>query len=263
MYQMKTNVTYIIVLIVFFIPINLSAQNEVQDNKSELLNKSIEAYYNFAGANATVYNGKDQTRLPRNETGRYLLEKGKSRFDSYGFEIDGNQSILDTYALGELQYNGSKYPNTHLRLDLYKDELVILSPNKSHHIVLDPRKVEYALFNKYKTIYVGSEELKSKNLPKGYYQELYGNEKHSVLKKESFGYDKRNYNFTNHNYKYYLIKDGICYRIKNKNSFVNLFKSHKKALNHYAKSRKLDFRNKMEDALVELVKEYETLTEKE
>jgi len=51
--------------------------------------------------------------------------------------------------------------------------------------------------------------------------------------------------------------------VKNKNSVLKLFPDKRKELNEFAKQHKLNFKNQIEQSIVDLVTHYENLKERE
>lgn len=219
-----------------------------QEKKTTLENplneKTISVnYFDTAKDQSPIYIGKLHTPYPRNVIGNpYLLNDKPSK--------------------GDLCYDGILYPDISMRLDIYKNELLLLSSDTLYNIVLDNERVEYAYLHDNKYEYLSLEEYKK--VPSGYYRSLYNSSFCQVLKNESASLKKKERDrevlleFI-HNKNYYLLIDGIYYPVKNKGTLLNVLQSHKKELNRYIKLYKIDFKHSFDEALVSVVKEYEKL----
>lgn len=166
---------------------------------------------------------------------------------------------------GLLSYDGIQYPNVNILLDLYRDQLLVLSPYNYSYIILQPGEVNFADMYGYRIIYFRPDGLKGCP-PEGYYQLLYDG-KYTVLEKQACSlFETRKGEVTegtfNRSTKYYILKDGVYHTVKSKGSVLNVFKSHKKELNQYSKQQRLNFRKETEKAIVSMVKQFETLNQK-
>lgn len=235
------------------------AQVTKAENSHELINQYAREYMESANDYAVVFSGLDQPKLINNIKSAYLRTKGYKELDDWGYETYNIESSANgKFDEGDLLYDGVVYPKISMRLDLYTDELMVLTPNITYRIVLDPGRVGYANFNGYHIIYVPSNA--NIKLPKGYYQQLYSGSS-SVLRKESFSYNRQSESLVNWMRKYYICKDGISYNVKNKKAVLKVFKSHKKELERYIKDTGINF-NDMESALPLVVEQYDKLTGK-
>ncbi len=235
------------------------AQVTKTEDNDELINQYAQKYIESAKDYAVVFNGLDQPKLINNIKSAYLRTKGYKEFDDWGHEIFTIESSVNgKFEEGDLLYDGVIYHKIPMRLDLYTDELMVLTPNITYRVVLDPERVGYANFNGYHIVYVPSDN--NLKLPKGYYQQLYSGST-SVFRKESFKYSQQAESLIDWARKYYICKDGISYSVKNKKAVLKVFNSHKKELDRYIKDTRINF-NDMESALPLVVEQYNKLTGK-
>lgn len=249
--------------VLFFLICCLTEYSYAQVTKTKdsdgLINEYAQKYIESAKDYAVLFNGLDQPKLINNIKSAYLRAKGYKELDGWGYEtFNIESSVNGKFNEGDLLYDGVVYPKVSMRLDLYTDELMVLSPNITYRVVLDPERVGYANFNGYHIVYVPSNA--KVNLPKGYYQQLYSGSTF-VLRKESFNYSRQSESLVNWTRKYYICKEGISYNVKNKKAVLKVFKSHKKELERYIKDMSINF-NDMESALPLVVEQYDKLTGK-
>lgn len=246
-----------LLFILIFFACHFKAQTS--DELQLLIENKASEYLKFTGDHAAIFNGKDQPILINNVKSAYLRKKGYVEYDYWGKEaFTTNSNTAESYAEGKLLYDGKVYPQVSMRLDLYTDDLMVLTPNITYGIILDPERVGYAEFNGYHILYIQPGK-SSIPLPKGYYQQLYNSGKITILRKESFSFDRANLKLINWSRKYYIYKDGICHTVKNKKNVLNAFKSHKKELDQFIKNNRIDFKKNMEDALIAVTEEYNKL----
>lgn len=254
---MKTH--YALLFIICCLTVYSHAQTEARADTQVLINEYAQKYTESAKDFAVIFNGLDQPKLIKNIKSAYLRKKGYKEYDGWESETYNLESLANgAFDEGQLLYDGVLYSKISMRLDLYTNELMVLTPNITYRVVLDPGRVEYADFNGYHVIYISPDsEIK---LQEGYYQQLYAG-KSSVLRKESFSLDRQAGRLANWSKRYYICKDGISYRVKNKKAVLKVFKSHKKELERYIKDMNIDFKN-IESALPVIVEQYDKLTEK-
>ena len=193
----------------------------------------------------------------------------------YGNEYEGHPSATnhpfledDQFTKARLSYQKIIYPEALLRLDLYRNELIVRSPG-FRNIVLHPENVDFVELHGKRIIYFQTDSLPG--CPSsGYYFLLYsGNymllEKRSALLIDKVGRNyinpgqlERYYEFST---RYYLYKDGVYYTIRNKRGLLKALLPYKKELKRFISTRKLNFRNDAEKFLILSIVEYEKLTD--
>lgn len=221
-----------------------------------------EEYMRAAGDNAALFSGRLQTRLPEDFESLYLRERGHIERNINGREIAPRPvPPFASYGVGDLFYDGILYVGVRMRLDLWRDELVVAPPdNASAGVVLDPSRFGYADLRGYRIIHIPARS--SFNLPEGYYLQLHEG-RHNVLKKEVFTFSTSEMKFSRLSLTYYVEKDGIYHRVgRRKGSTLRLFGEHRNELNRFIRSGRLDLWNDTEWAIVEIVREYERLTDR-
>ena len=206
---------------------------------------AVDDYVSSAAGQAVIYHGKEQLKYPTSIRNHPYLKSEK-------------------YVPGDLSFEGILYKDVKMRLDLYKNELLLLSPDNRYNIVLPSDRVDYAEFHGYHIFYRYPDE-RSGNLPEGYYLRLYEGKctvlgKWSCILSKTIKDMKLDDSF-DQSVKYYIRKEGVYYTVRSKGSVLKVFKSKKKELARYIKRRKLDFKHAPEEAIVAVVRQYEQLNE--
>lgn len=208
--------------------------------RQHFVDNSALEYMRIAGRQSTLYYGKEQEAYPRTTNHPYLLN--------------------EHFAKARLSYNEVVYPETMLRFDLNRDELIIVSPD-FRQIVLTPENVDFAELHGKHIVYFRRDSLPG--CPStGYYYLLHsGNCK--ILEKQvnrMIPNDKSEMYFVLSTY-YYLYKDGAYYTIRSKRGLLKALSSHRKELKRFISANHLSFRPFTEIFLALTVSEFEKLSQ--
>ena len=114
---------------------------------------AVDDYVSSAAGQSVIYHGKEQLKYPTSIRNHPYLKSEK-------------------YVPGDLSFEGILYKGVKMRLDLYKNELLLLSPDNRYNIVLPSDRVDYAEFHGYDIFYRYPDE-RSGNLSEGYYLRLH------------------------------------------------------------------------------------------
>lgn len=95
---------------------------------------AVDDYVSSAAGQAVIYHGKEQLKYPTSIRNHPYLKSEK-------------------YVPGDLSFEGILYKDVKMRLDLYKNELLLLSPDNRYNIVLPSDRVDYAEFHGYDIFY--------------------------------------------------------------------------------------------------------------
>jgi hypothetical protein len=212
-----------------------------------------------ADGNAALFSGKIQSPMPYGIESMYLRMRGADKRDGIGREVfPGPVLPTESYDYGNILYDGVLYRGVKMRLDLYRDQLVITPGDVVFiGIVLDPRLLGYADLRGYRIVPSPSEEL-----PGAYYLRLHGG-RVEVLKREHFEYNTMLAEFSSRTFRYYLEKDGVYHSVgKRRGKVLRVLGDRRDELRRFIRTHSLDLRRDTENALVEVVKEYERLTDR-
>jgi len=207
--------------------------------RQQMVDNSTVDYLRIAGNQSVIYYGNLQEGLPRTTNHPYLKDV--------------------QYAKARLSYLRLIYPEVMLRLDLSRNELVILTPD-FRNIVLFPENVDFAELHDYKIVYLRRDSLPG--CPSSGYYYLLHSGKAKVLEKQTASIMVD----SNHQYyyiiatKFYLLHDGVYYTIRNKRGLLKVLQPYKKELRRFISTHQLQFRNDPEKLITQTVIEYEKLS---
>ena len=86
---------------------------------------AVDDYVSSAAGQSVIYHGKEQLKYPTSIRNHPYLKSEK-------------------YVPGDLSFEGILYKDVKMRLDLYKNELLLFSPDNRYNIVLPSDRVDYA-----------------------------------------------------------------------------------------------------------------------
>lgn len=218
-------------------------QAQQTDSPLGLPDRLVQGYCSVVQEYAIIFNGKEYSRYEKQTTNHPYLASSE-------------------FKEGTINYGGTVYPHVQMKLDLYRDELVLQSPNKLYPVVANKKQIDYIQLNGYRIINPSSRNWQSQ-LGNEYILLLHDNI-FPVIKKYAVTYEEKVKGLsveTSFRIKerYYLVKDNKCYPFKNKRTLLNLFPDKKKELGRYAREQKLNFKKQPEQAFVTIVKQYETM----
>jgi hypothetical protein len=223
----------------------LSAQFAKNDSifRQKAISHSIEIYHQSLGDQSGLYNG--------------------SLYSAYQFKFKENSYpyFYKDYAKGSVVYDQVLYTNVDLLYDEVAD--VVILKDGVRQIRLIKEKISH--FSIENNEFVHLEKDNSNNINSGFYRALYSG-KTKVLKKEvkiisevlnSFEGIER---FVKTE-QYYFIKSNNEYNVVNRKKDVSIiFKDHKKEIQQYIKSNKLDFKNERDNFLIKVCTFYDELS---
>ena len=227
------------ILLLLGVCFRLSAQNV---GLTRSIDSSAVEYMRIVGNQSALYYGREQ--------------EGHSRVLNHPYLID------EQHANARLSYNQIIYPEALLRLDMNRDELVVLSPD-GRNIVLFSEKFDYAYLHDSHIVYLRNNG--QPDCPSSGYYTLLHSGSCEVLKKQtatllrtSTGSRIENSFYFSTNF--YLNKDGVYHTIRNRRRFLKIFQPYRNELKRFASSNQLRFRRDTENFIVKTVSEYEKLS---
>lgn len=240
------------------IPVHMLAQSQIDSDTGGFLEYYAGYYQNTYKDQAVLFGGKVQQPLTRRTESLYLRDRLLRELDETGRErFPTPVPARDSYGEGSLLYDGVFYTGLSLRLDLYQDELVVRTPNEVYGVILDPTRVGYAEFRNYRVEYIPAEQ--QGDLPThGYYQVLHDGTLR-VLRKEFLEFNRLEERFVHRTVRYYIQKEGAVYRVRpRKGSILKALGGHRREMDQFIR-RYGDLKQDMDQALVQIVSEYERL----
>lgn len=236
----------------------LTAAQSSKSEKSELSKDSLVSnYFKRSGNQSVIYSGKISSGILLNRAIPYLKPRTeeKEAKDALYF-IKGEKT---SYKEGQLFFDGIQYPNITMRLDLMNDELIVLAPDKTGSIILNPSRVIYADLFGYKVFYLTPTKI-NKLPSEGYYIQFYEG-KHPLYKRYTYPSFTPTIQNLKQTIAYYIYKDGTYHKISNKNSLLKALKTDKKELEQFIKENKLNFNKDKDESFALVVQYYEKLNE--
>jgi hypothetical protein len=211
--------------------------------------EAADDYLAQAHSYASIYNGKEGYRYPR-----YIL--------NHPYWEDAGD-----YRQGSLSYDGITYANVWMRLDLYRDELLLRSPDRRFEIALYSGRVDYAVAEPYYIAWLDSgKDGGGRDLPQGYYLRLYDGDC-QVWKRETkrLTQSRNEYSGVVDTYfenkaLFYVCREGVYHAVRNEASLLKLFPRGSKELKQYLRRQKLSFRKTPDAVIVDIVRQHERLS---
>ncbi|WP_455622725.1 hypothetical protein [Parabacteroides sp.] len=202
--------------------------------------------------------------------GRYVDKAGNQALiytgelePSYLNRLEGHP-YLDTreYRKGTLAFDEVVYPGVEMRLNVYMERLIVLSPDRRLHVIVPPERIRFVRLPDYDLYYMEPKGEKG-YFPEGFYVRLYAG-KYALWKRSTKGLERRMEELTLtdrfvEKTSYYIEKDGVYYPVSGKRSLLHLFKENKDELKRYMKERNLSFGDERERSLIRVVEYCETL----
>ena len=232
---MKPLIRIKIILLLFFPVLNPAYAQDAE--RRQMIDNSAIEYMRIAGSQAVLFYGIEQMGHPRVLNHPFLVD--------------------EQYTQGRLSFNGIIYPEVMLRLDLNRDELVILSPD-FRHIVLSPENVDFAELHGRRIIYFHHNNLPG-SPPTGYYSLLHSG-KTKVLKRQTadLAVDQhRREQYFRFSTRIFLYKDGVYHTIRNRRGLLRVLYPYRRELRQFISANRLRFRHNAEGFITQVVREYE------
>ena len=170
----------------------------------------------------------------------------------------------ENYVSGRLSYNGVVYPEVWLRWDLYRDELILMSPVR-YSIVLKSEYIDFAEIHGYRIFYLHPDGLAGCP-PAGNYILLHSGN-HLLLEKLTNGLNRKaNQSSLSSDFyfvlttTFYLQKDEVYHKIKNRRALLKALDTHRKEMKHFIRDNRFRYQLDSETMVLEVVKEHEKLS---
>lgn len=204
----------------------------------------VQSYFSGVQEHALIFNGKEYTRYGRQTTNHPYF-------------------IQEEFKDGSVCYDGIVYPQVKMRLDLYRNELTVIAPNKPYPIIVEKERVDYIKLHDHLVL---NTRIKNwKNMTDNEYIVLLHDGTYPVFKKYTLKYEEQiNQLAIEASFRiqeqFFICKENFCYPVKNKKSILDLFPDKKKELGNYIRQQKMNFKKQPEQAFVTIVEQYETIS---
>ena len=237
---MKSLKTGIALCLVLFAGQRLSAQDDLLRRKTE---HYATDYLDAVGHYAAIFSGNREQPL--------------------GFTTSNHQYFKESdFTIGRLSHRGIIYPEVLLRWDLYRDELIVLSPY-NYTIVLNNENVDFFEIHGYHAFYLFPNDLAGCP-PAGYYILLHSSDDYLLIEKITKYLQEENVKkyryFFDQSSKFYLQKGNAYYKIQNKRSLLKSLETHRKELKKFMRINQLQYKKDAEKTVLETIRKHENLS---
>lgn len=204
----------------------------------------IRRYQQQAGNHALLYNGEEELKYTR----RYLNQPYYRQTDCVP---------------GQLWRQGSLYKNVDMRLDLYKNHLIVRSPDQRFHLIIPSDEVDSVQLHGH--TFVFNHPASGQNeLPAGYYMQLHkghrctlwGRQWMEITRQETNNVIRIRFKTIE---RYYFFDGKKWKTIKNKSALLKQMPGRQKEMKAYIKRNRLNFRKNKEEAFTTMMRYYESL----
>lgn len=163
--------------------------------------------------------------------------------EKYAYNITGCvYAYSDDFEPGDVVFNGKKYSGLQLNLNAHRDELQLMGVGGECIALRNTLVGDFNVGERNYTSLYGANSIEG--LAEGYYQVLYKGE--GLLLKKIYKNVSEQANFITGaitkvfttKYRYYLVKEGMVYKVKDEKSLVKHYKEHKGKTRAFIKERK-------------------------
>lgn len=197
--------------------------------------QSVTGYLADAGEHALIFMGREHEKYPIHYANHPWLNSPE-------------------FVKGKLYYNGLKYTNIEMKLDLYRNELVVTPPHAPFSIVLEPALVDSALLKDTPIRYF---ETPQGGMPAGYAVMLHnGNnqlfQKHRLILRDVVESGKLITRFEILK-SFWLVNESGVSRISSVSDLNRHFPDQRREIRTFLKTNQLNFRRNPEQTLAQLL----------
>ena len=239
---------YFIVLIAdLFVSSFAGEAQQIPDTsfREKALSNLVKYYHAAIGFQAGLYNGPQYDAYPRPFT-------------------EGHQFFrTDTFEKGSVVYDGLQYLDVPLKLDIIRDELIMLHPVSGFDINLIKEKIDSFSVAGHSFINIMTNRSDSA-LKAGFYDQIFSSSALKLLVKRKKYIQERNERASIElliygTASYFIQKNGLYYSVRNKKSIINLLKDKRNEIQKFIKANKLKFRKDFEEDAIRTVRYYDQL----
>ena len=163
--------------------------------------------------------------------------------EKYAYNITGCvYAYSDEFETGDVMFNGKQYSGLQLNLNAHRDELQLMGVGGECIALRNTLVGDFNIGERNYTSLYGTNSIEG--LAEGYYQVLYKGEE--LLLKKIYKNVSEQANFITGaitkvfttKYRYYLVKEGMVYKVKDEKSLVKHYKEHKSKTRAFVKERR-------------------------
>ncbi len=211
------------------------------------LQQTVANFYIAIGQQSRLYSGHEYLPYERTIKGNAL------------YPLDA-----ETWASGEVNYDGFVYKGVPMMYDIYKDQLVVLLYNHFSMYTLLNERVHDFTFSGHHFVRVDADSLTNdkSGISTGFYDQLYGGKVEVLAKRIKTIQNSTNIAISLETYfiaktEYYVRRGNTYYNVSGQGSFLNVLKDKKPLLQKYIKDNNIHFRQDPEGAMASIAAYYD------
>lgn len=170
--------------------------------------------------------------------------------------------LTEEWDFGSLKFEGQDFAKVPMLYDIVSDQVITETPN-GNLIVINPQKVNGFTLNNHHFIRIDNSTVNNSLPQTGFYNVLYnGNTKLIALREkkvqEKIADQQLHISFDIKN-RYYILKKGRFYPVKNKKTILKVLEEQKNSLRALISKNGIRFKKNREQALAQIAEFYDTL----
>lgn len=205
---------------------------------NEAFNNAVRSYSSDAGIHSLLFKGNEQMKYPLHYQN-----------DPY--------YITAEYSPGNIWFNKTYYTDVQMRLDIYRNELIVSAAESPFNIIIEPQKFDSAQLHGHNWRYLS--QLRNPDNSNGAYCiilhngpiKLYQRPKAALRERKQEG--KIIYRFEGSS-NFFIEKQGALYPVDRVGQFYKLFPEQKKQIRAFIRDRHYKFKKNPSETMVEILK---------
>jgi hypothetical protein len=210
------------------------------------IQNTIQLYRQFLGKEAGLYNGPE--------------------YESYPFRFQTGQPFfsVDSFVVGNLQYDGLDYFNVFLKYDLVRDELILRNHDGFNKINLIKDRVNYFEILDHRFVRITPDSSIKSNPPQGFYDLLHNGSVQFLAKRTKTVQQTIpglviEYHILSKDH-FYLFKDGVYHKVRNKKTLLEYLKDKRANVQQFIRANNIRFKKNFEPAAILVLAHYDQTT---
>lgn len=232
-----------------FVSLNISISAHAQDSVDTLfidlsLKKSSLQYSRAMGDQWRLYNGGDYKE--------YRSINGEHPY-----------FLSSDWSIGSILYDGDRYDDVPLLYDLFTGKVITSNMLNNRKMQLVDEKIKYFILDGHRFVHLRSTG--KDNLPKeGYFEVIHDGQNTKAYSKHIKAYNETIsggslYREFEYNVKYYILKKGAYYPVKNNSSILRILADQKQNMKKFISTNHIRFKTDPHKALAKILSHYDTL----
>lgn len=192
------------------------------------------------------------------------LYNGTEYADYKKAHVEGDQFLMSkAVSTGSIYYDGTWYTQVPMLYDLVTDEVIVPHNSSGLLMKLIKEKVDTFQLHGHTFVHYKANNANSALPQPGFYDLLYNRDIQLLARRSKNIQERATSDGMEGEFrvgdKFYIRKDGHFHQVSSKKSVYKVLKDKKKQLQKHASSQRLRFRKKKEEAILTLVRYYDSL----